>query len=118
MKNAVRLVAVALLAYAIWQDYGHILPLPGGDVASVLIVTESEDRTPAEASLLVEIRRYADEEGLPLFILDPDSNWPQISEYLQAGQDLPAVWVLGEGGRVLNEAALPDSLEGFRRLVE
>lgn len=88
-------------------------PDPVDESAWVIVIEESSERTPATA----EVLRYLQASGFAFRVYDDDSE--DASSYLSAvsGIERPALLVLGKDGKLIRATALPDSVDGLKRLL-
>jgi len=95
------------------------VPNPSG-VASLVIVTETANRTPDQQRLFVQIQtKY---KTYPVLIVDQDATKGDLKAVIKAAQDLgvPAVVSLDAGGKVLATTSLPatTTYEQFQELIK
>ena len=116
--------ALKSLSWTIQAGNGPNPPPPPtpSQAVKILILRESGDQTPETGLLVTAIQ--ADLEGKPIQILDPDSQTEtggpvaQVEAALSKSRDLPRVFAFSDDGAVVDHAALPDSVDGFRELLE
>lgn len=96
-----------------------VIPNPVESV-SVIIITESEDRTPEQAIVLAsqEIRRLFD-QGEWLLIDQDTTVIGELADFVSRAKmiGLPVIFLLDQDRKTIYEGALPETVESFVSVV-
>jgi len=95
-------------------------PEPVDDVAWVILVEETADRTPEIAKIVGDLNwwKSLEQDGIKWRHYDDDS--ADAEDYRDAlrGTDLPAILLLDEDGDVVDSFELPDSIDGIEARIK